>query len=85
MPGLRAWTWGRNPPGVLPFLAHLKAGHTVEEATRAVGITRSTPYVHRRRNVAFREQWPPMGYRRWVAPGQREKDKARAGKRRDGA
>lgn len=46
-----------TPAWAEPFLAALRAGMGVRAAAREVGVTSSTPYHLRRRNVPFRKAW----------------------------
>jgi len=46
-----------NLPWVTPFLAHLRADATVEQAASAAGITRAWAYICRSNHPAFRDAW----------------------------
>jgi hypothetical protein len=52
-----------EPKWVAPFFAALRQGKCVEAASRAAGVTNSTPYHRRNTNDAFRAAWDAIAVR----------------------
>jgi hypothetical protein len=52
-----------EPNWVAPFLAALRAGRGINQASREAGVTNSTPYHRRKTSDAFRAAWDAIAVR----------------------